>query len=64
MSKNFYDLNRVERGFMNDIVKLLISLLIIVFIIFGSTFTNYGNNQTIEGTVVEKYIKRSGYGKN
>ena len=68
MSKNFYELNRVERGFkrdfMNDIVKLLISTLILSFIVFGSTFTNYGNNQTIEGTVVEKYIKRSGSGKN
>ena len=68
MSKNFYDLNSVERGFkrdfMNDVIKLLISILIIAFIIFGSTFTNYGNNQTIEGTVVEKYIKRSGSGKN
>ena len=67
MSKNFYDLNSVERGFkrdfMNAIIKLLISILIIAFIIFGSTFTNYGNNQTIEGTVVEKYIKRSGSGK-
>ena len=68
MSKNFYELNRVERGFkrdfMNAIIKLLISILIIAFIIFGYTFTNYGNTQTIEGTVLEKYSKRSGSGKN
>ena len=68
MSKNLYNLKKVESSFkcelLNDIIKLSISLIIIGLIIFGSTFTNYGNNQTIEGTVIEKYVKRSGSGKN
>lgn len=49
---------------MKDNIKFLISLLLTLLIIFGSIFINYGNNQTIEGTVIEKYIKRSGSGEN
>ena len=68
MSKNLYNLKKVESSFkcelVNDIIKFSISLIILGLIIFGSTFTNYGNNQTIEGTVIEKYVKRSGSGKN
>lgn len=49
---------------MKDSIKFFIPLLLVLLMIFGSIFIDYGNNQTIEGTVIEKYIKRSGSGKN